>query len=254
MRVFTVGFLGCLVLAGCSSQRKLSRIETREPAAVRSVPALSALRARLVGVQKFSAHCPSEVRQLLPVLILEKVRPPACPERLTAAFAAVRGFLRLEELSAVEGLLGGQCRSLASFDESLIFLMQEQQTSPTHPGGRENFATHVPVNEEEVAMRAALRNELFAEHEVHEPFSQWVRVNGEYVLTEDLLGLLEPLVTGQSCRLSDQEVDQSFRTLHSLEELVRIYPEGDPQRVQEETLLRGIHKIVERKIQEFFRP
>ncbi len=65
---------------------------------------------------------------------------------------------------------------------------------------------------------------------------------------------MDRLATREGCRMSDQEVDHSYRTIHSLEALARIQPEQEPQRGRIERFLSGVHRVIDRKIREYFAP
>ena len=53
LRVFAF-FSGLLAMMACSSQRKLSHVETREPAAVRTEEALTPLREKIAKMNQFA--------------------------------------------------------------------------------------------------------------------------------------------------------------------------------------------------------
>jgi hypothetical protein len=238
-------------MLGCSIQRKVSHVESRVPAAVQRSTVASQLRVKLTGQHAWSKLCPVELRELLPALSEERLRFPSCPEALQVAIREARDFLRVDERSTLEGFLDGQCRSFSqeAMEDSLASLFQGSSNAP---GGRSRSGSRSQPEERETALRTALRDRLLEVKDAIEPFEQWIRVNGEFVIPDEQLGFFDRLVHKQGCKLADQEVDQFYRSMHSLESLSKIEGDTDPQRVKVERFLLGIRKVIDRKLQEFF--
>lgn len=252
---FSIGllFAFALVLAACSSQRKLSQVETREPAAARGSVTSSPLRERLMASAP-PQSCPPELREHFTQLVDERVKFPACPERLTSGFALGKNALSLEERSRIEELMGNRCRPLPRENgESTVDSLLQEMDLYSVQRARNRSTEHPAFTEEENRLRLQLRTGIAEVKNVHESLEQWVRVNGDHVISEEELTYFDKLITKSGCKLTDEEIDQSYRTLHSLETLARIKTEGEEQRVRIERLLAGVHKLIGRKIQEYFR-
>jgi hypothetical protein len=232
---------GLAIIAGCSSERKLSHVEMRAPASsgAHGESMVSSLRSRIAKQSAFPAFCPPEVKELS-ALADDRVSFPPCPEALVPAFEAARSLLNLEESSAVEEMIGVQCHRNPrnGISETLVALMQEPPRKNPDPSR---------------ALRDPLRAALVSAQKMAEPLNQWVSNNGEMLLPEEQLLFLDRVVNRDSCRMPDQEIDQSYRVLRNLELLVRVQRDAEPQRHRLERLLAGMHQVMDRKIQEYFR-
>jgi hypothetical protein len=239
-----IAFALCFAAAsGCSSERKLSHVEVRLPAATASgESSVTPLRARLAQQTAFPPSCPKDFREQLGALANERVKVPPCPGSIAPALEAVRSTLSLGEISAVEELLAAQCRwkLREGIPDGVDALMQE----PTRGVHR---------TDEEMRLRSNLRAALLEMRDANAPLYQWMRNNGEYVFPDEQVDFFARLSGSDACRMPDQEVDQSYRTLRCLDDLVRIEPAGDDQRTRLERFLNGVHIVIDRKIQEFFR-
>ncbi len=252
----SMGFISCaLLFSACSSQRKLSQFETRAPAGTHNTAAISPLREKLMANHSLPKTCPVEIRELLSTLVDERVKFPPCPERLQMEFETARSTLRMDESSALEELLNGQCRVLGreGNEDSLEALLQG-----TEPGflsrGKPGAVERPALDEKDMKLRLALREGLLEVKNSISPIEQWVRSNGDFVIPEEQLEFISQIVNRKNCRMKDEEVDLSYRIIHSLEELVKIESESEPQRARVARFLSGIHSVIDRKIQEFFRP
>lgn len=245
-------WLVAATIAGCSSERKLSHVESRAPsAAVPREGAPSPVRARITQQKTFAPSCPAEMSELLPQLSAERVQYPPCSPALLQAFEGVRTSLKSEEKLAVEELVNAQCRlnPREGVPEPLDALMRDYDG--TH---RSRRAHGDPAElEEEARFREELRGTLLAMRNEAAPYDQWVRNNGEFVIPEEQLEFFDRLVNADACRMPDQEVDLSYRTLRNLEDLVHVQPEKSAQRGRLERFLEGVHKVIDRKIKEYFR-
>ncbi len=248
--------LGMAFLASCSSQRKLSYVEKRAPASTPAESAASPLRAKLAAFTSFAKACPAELRELLPQLSQERVKFPPCPQALLADFQAAQAILAAQEKSTVEELINSQCRSLdPDYGGSpLDALIESVVPRPTRGAKSVDTEDASPLSEADLMKRMRLRDTLLEVKALHSPLEQWIRVNGDFVIPEEELTFVDRLATVEKCRMSDQEVDQSYRTIHSLEALARIQPEAEPQRGRILRFLGGVHRVIDRKIQEYFQP
>lgn len=251
MRVLFV-FSMCLMVAGCGATRKLSQVGLREPSSVREAEEVSELRSRVSAVPKMPANCPEET-QIFPRLVMERVRYPACPQVLVDSFQLSMKYLKIEERTTLEEVIGSQCRSLAQgqFGDSLETLLTNFET--TGPlGRRKQIVQTLQSTTDEIQLLTRLKQGL--EDVVYKilPIDRWVESNGEYLIPEEDLARLEQLLIKRSCR-AEERVDRSYDATRALEDLARILEEGE-QRARLETFLNGVHKIIDEKIREFFYP
>ena len=165
-----------------------------------------------------------------------------------------RESLSLEESSAVEELLNVQCRfsPREGLAEPLQQLLSDSQRTQRHVG-KGSELTVVAEPEAPSQSRMALKASLHEMKAAADPVENWIRTYGEWVMPEDQLEYFDRLAGEDACRIPDQEVDNSYRSLRALEELARIEPAQEPQRKRIEAFLRGVYKMIDRKIQEFFR-
>lgn len=242
----------CLVLAGCGATRKLSQVGLREPSSVRENEAVSELRSRIHVTPKMASTCPGEAH-LFPELAMERVKFPTCPSILVESFQLSMKYLKIEERTTLEEVIGSQCRSLAQgqFGDSLETLLANFET--TGPlGRRKQIVQTVQSMSDEIQTLTKLKQGL--EEVVYKilPLDRWVEANGEYLIPEEELARLEHLLIQRSCR-AEERVDKSYDATRALEDLARVLEEGE-QRTRLETFLNGIHKIIDEKIREFFYP
>jgi len=151
----------------------------------------------------------------------------------------------------VEEVLNSHCRSLGitEFGDSLESLIANFDT--TGPLGRRNKNGPLPANGDTKVLND-LRNGLQELVNHHLPLERWMRRNGDFVLPEEELRQLSRLVLDSECRLLDQDVDYSYHTIRSLEELSTILKEEDQEK-RIEHFLGGVHLVIEQKIREYFR-
>ncbi len=240
-----------LLFSSCASLRKISQVETRAPAGAGNGSAISSVRAKISQNDSMSAACPEELRELLALLAEERVKFTPCPENLPAHFAAARSALRVEERSAVEELLAGQCRNVVRDQSSdpLGHLLQSLELT-----GKLGTRETVEFSEADWQLRRELREALLEVKQENGPLENWVRNNGEFVLAEEPLSFIGKISARPSCRMNDDEVDASYRALRGIEDLARLVDESQPQRGRIERFLVGVHKVMDQKIKEFFRP
>jgi hypothetical protein len=247
--------LACaLSLVACSSPRKLSQVGLREPAALRDGPVVTALRQETIALEDFAKACPAELKTEFSALAAERVQFPACPEGFNENFQNSLMLLKLEERSTLEEVLGSQCRSLGlgEFGDSLEQLYTTFET--TGPLGRRSIIKESFVsNSPDLQALASLKGSLEEIVGQHLPLERWARRYGAFVLPEEDLRYLHGLIVKRGCRVGEEEVDEAYRSIRGLEDLAKILKEG-PLRTRIETLLAGVHKVIDRRIQEYFQP
>jgi hypothetical protein len=249
--------IGCAILilglTACAASRKLSQVGLREPASVQVEAQVSPLRAKVIAVTKLPASCPKNVQDF-PELALEKIAFPSCPEGLEESVQLSQPFLKLEERSTMEEVIASQCRSLGfnEFGDSLESMLSSFDT--TGPQGRHAkvYETLTSV-EGDAKILAGLKGRIQELVNYHLPLDRWMKRNGDFILPDDDLTQLNHLIIEKSCRMTDQEVDQAYRTIRSLEELSDILKEG-PQEERINRFLEGMHQIIDKKLKEFFYP
>lgn len=243
-----------LSLVACASPRKLSQVGLREPAALRDGPVLTPLRQEAMILKDFPKACPSELKENFAALAEERVPFPGCPAGFNESFQNSLLYLKLEERSTLEEILGSQCRSLGlgEFGDSLEQLYMAFET--TGPLGRRAMITE-SVQDNSASLQTLLALKISLEEVVnqHLPLERWSRRYGGFVMPEEDLRYLEGLVTKRNCRLGEEEVDEAYRSLRGLEDLSKILREG-PLRTRIESVLAGVHKVIDRRIQEYFQP
>jgi hypothetical protein len=254
MRLFAFLFLPVLALTACSSSRKLSQVGLRAPAAVRDGPVVTPLRMETMQSKNFAKACPVELKAEFADLAAERLAFPGCPEGFTENFQNSLMFLKFEERSTLEEVLGSHCRTLGlgEFGDSLEQLSATFDT--TGPLGRRAGLKDVPTSEsgalEQLAALKASLNEIVSQNL---PLERWSRRYGSFVLPEEDLRYLNALVLNRHCSLGEEEVDEAYRSIRGLEELSKILRES-PLRSRIETLLAGVHSVIDRRIQEYFQP
>lgn len=250
--------LGCALISiflifGCATSRKLSQVGLREPSSLRDSAAVSELRARIISLTDLPRTCPAGVRDFA-AIAKEKVAFPECPSGFEEAVQSAIPYLKLEERSTLEEAINSQCRSLGlnEFGDSLeSMLLNFDNTGPL--GRRSKIYQTLISTEGEMKILLRLRGHIQELVTYFLPLDRWARRNGEFVLPDEDLPQLHRLIVDKSCRMSDEEVDQAYRTIRSLEELSRILKEG-PQEERIGNFVEGIHQVIEKKLREFFYP
>lgn len=242
-----------LSLAGCATPRKLSQVGLREPAAVRDGPVLTPLRQEVMLLKELPKACPSELKSDFAAIAEERVPFPSCPASFNENFQNSLLSLKLEERSTLEEIVGSQCRSLGlgEFGDSLEQLYLNFDT--TGPLGRRTSAGEGEENAAALPPLLALKSSLEEIVNQHLPLERWSRRYGGFVLPEEDLRYLAGLVAKRGCRLGEEEVDEAYRSLRGLEDLSKILHDG-PLRARIEKVLAGVHKVIDRRIQEYFQP
>jgi hypothetical protein len=242
-RFFLVLLAGSFCFA-CSATRKISNVGLRDISSVQAAETVSERRLRASQVHSFAKDCPVELAEEFSFLVMDRVEFPPCPEKMVVSFASAAHYLKSDERTSVEEAINSQCRSLGSVTDGtaldLIFPDSElANLSARSPGSKDAELNNL----------GSAIQELIGRHLV---LDRWVRQNGDFTLPEDVLQHLEQIIVGRKCHLSDDEVDQSYRTIRVLEDVAKILPPGK-QRAHIERFLRGIYEIQDRKIEEFFR-
>lgn len=233
------------MLSACASQRKISHVEVRNPASVRTSAAVSALRDQYTKSPTVLQACPAEIRELLPLLVEERVKFPSCPPSLEASYEGAREVLRSEEISEISDLLSNDCRLSRLNESSFGAFLDNLDPANANFSGQN-------LSPQELERRQALRSSLLEVKRVNDPLDRWIRNNGEFVISEEPLEFLQKIISHPRCRMTNEEVDLSYRTIRSLEDLAKIQKQGDPQRIRIELFLEGVHELIDKKIKEFF--
>lgn len=238
-----------LTLAACSASRKVSHVDVREPAGVRASAQVSALREKLSQKTGAFPACPASLSEILPLLATERVKLPTCSDKLQTSLEAARAALSVEEISRVEELIEDQCRSSSELQSegSLEDILRSAELGPASMRSSGQL-----YSEEQLQRRDALRDSLLEMKRQNEPITEWMRLHGGFVIPDEPLQFLDRIIERSNCRMKSEEVDLSYRTIRSLEDLARMEPEGDPQRLRIERLLSGIYQVIDQKIREFF--
>lgn len=242
-----------LGLTSCASARKLSQVGLREPASLRESTPITELRGKVMVLGALAPSCPKEVHNFAK-LAAAKVDFPVCPAGFPELVQSALPYLKLEERSTMEEVANSQCRSLGlnEFGDNLEDMFANyDSTGPI--GRRAKLEQTLQSMEGELKVLADLREDIREMVEYHVPLDRWVRRNGDYVLPEDDLVQLHRLIVEKKCRMTDQEVDQAYRTIRSLEELAKITRDG-PQEAEIAVFLVGMHQVIEKKLKEFFYP
>jgi hypothetical protein len=241
------------LVSGCATARKLSQVGLREPASVKETSQLSELRAKIISLTALPASCPKGVQNFA-ALAKEKVSFPFCPAGFEEAVQSSVPYLKLEERSTMEEAVNSQCRSLGlnEFGDSLESMLLSFDT--TGPIGRRSKITQTLLSTEaEMKTLLELRQQIEELVNYHLPLDRWARRNGEFVLPEEDLDQLHRMIVEKNCKMSNEEVDQAYRTIRSLEELSNILKDG-PQEERITAFLEGMHQVIEKKLKEFFYP
>jgi len=244
------GWLAC----GCTTTRKISQVGLREPSSVREATVISAQRSRIIATTEFKKSCPVEIRENYAALAAERIVFPPCPAGLQDTVQNSLPYLTLEERSTMEEVVNSQCRSLGSseFGEALENMIAGYDS--TGPVGRRAkiVQTLRAVDGEERTLGALKEGVQELVHH-HLPLDRWVRRNGEHILPEEELKALHRLIEVNGCRMSEEEVDQGYRTVRSLEDPSKLLKAG-PQQEKVEAFIGGVHRVIEQKLKEFFYP
>lgn len=252
-RIFLFLFAACS-LASCSATRKISQVGLREPASVQVSISVSELRSQIIESREFAKACPQEIRDNFAKLAAERIHFPGCPSGLNELVQTAIPYLKLEERSTMEEVINSQCRSLGNseFGDALENLLANYDSSGPLGRRAKIVQTLLPLDGE----TRNLQNLQGAVQELvdyHLPLDRWVRRNGDHVLPDEELTHLNRLIFTDGCRMTDQEVDQGYRTIRGLEELAKILKDG-PQRDRIQSFLLGVDKVISQKLKEFFYP
>jgi hypothetical protein len=238
-----------LVLLGCGASRKLSQYGVRRPASVPS-PVQPELRLKAAEL-KFAKTCPEKIRAEFPSLALAKIEFPVCPENLFSVVEQSRSSLRLEEKSVFEEILASRCRSLGSgaYGETLESIYEN--FGGTGPLGR--TADKTSSADPEILRLRELQGLLQDLVEHHLPLDRWIRRNGDYLIPDEELQHLHRLLGEKNCRMSDDDLERTYRALRTLEDLSKILKD-ETQAAKMRTLVEGIQQVVDKRLVEFFYP
>lgn len=227
----------------------MSKVDLRAPASVKERAEASETRQRVSQYASIPKPCPKEIRQTFSRLANESIKFPPCPVALDQFQNAIP-FLNLEERTTLEEVLGSQCQSMGrgQFSDSLENILVNFESSG--PKGRTRDA---PLDANALQVLDGLYKGIEETVRLHLPLDRWAEKNGEFVLPEEDLIYMDKLFVSQQCRMTDQEVDQTYRTMRALEDLARIIQPGE-QRNMIETFLDGAHNVIDQKVREYFYP
>lgn len=238
-----------VLLCSCGATRKLSKVELRSPASLRDKTEVSQNRQRVISYQVMPKRCPVQIRQTFPYLAGEVIKFPPCPAEFDQYQSAIP-FLSLEERTSLEEVIGSQCQSIgrSQFSDSLETILANFESSG--PKGR---MRETPLDENNKQILNNLRAGIESAVKIHLPLDRWVERNGEFLLPEEDLVYMDKLFVTQQCKMTDQEVDQTYRTMRALEDLTHILQPGE-QKKNIEIFLDGAHSVIEQKVREYFYP
>lgn len=238
---------GMMLVLGCTATRKISTVGVREISSVRTAQVVSARRLHLSDLQQPPKECPADFVKTVQNLALEDVDFPSCPESLVNKLQTLLPILHSEERTAVEEAVSSQCRSLGSSADGSAL------DAVFPPNELRNLAARYPDGSaESTALKQAQEGITYLiDH--HLPLDRWVRQNGGYLLSEEVVANLDKLINVRKCKFADEEVDSSFQMIRGLEDLDRILIESEQKRELRQ-MLHGLYLVQDRKIEEFFRP
>lgn len=238
-----------VLLSSCGAIRKLSKVELRNPASNRDRAEISETRQRVSSYHEMPKRCPAEIRKTFPYLAGEIIKFPPCPAELDQ-FQSASTFLNMEERTTLEEVIGSQCQSIgrSQFSDSLEYILANFEG--VGPKGR---AREARADESALQILEKLRIGIESTVKIHLPLDRWVERNGFFLLPEEDLLYMDKLFVNQQCKMTDQEVDQTYRTMRALEDLTHILQEGE-QKKSIERFLEGAHSVIDQKVREYFYP
>jgi len=252
-RIFLFLLVGCS-LVSCSATRKISQVGLREPSSVQISDSASELRSQIIENLEFAKACPQEIRDNFAKLATERINFPACPLNLNELVQTAVPYLKLEERSTMEEVINSQCRSLGNseFGDALeSFLANYDSSGPL--GRRAKIVQTLLPQDGETRNLQNLQGVVKELVDYYLPLDRWVRRNGDHALPDEELTHLYRLIFTDGCKMTDQEVDQGYRTIRGLEELAKILKDG-PQRDRIQSFLVGVDKVISQRFKEFFYP
>lgn len=233
-----------LIFVSCTTTRKISSVGLRDISSLPGADAVSERRQRTFQAVQYAKECPQEVVDEFRFIAMERIEYPVCPEALARTFPVVAHYLKTDERNSIEEAMNTQCRSLGSVTDGTALDLIFPEAELSNLSSRATGSPDPSLNEFRSVVQEMIDRHLLID--------RWGRQNGEFILPEELLSHLNLIILDHKCRLSDDEVDQSYRSIRVLEDLVKILPEGK-QREHVERLLKGIYVIQDRKIEEFFK-
>lgn len=244
MKKHTLFFL--IFLCSCGATRKLSKVDIRSPSSMRERSVVSEVRQRASSYKTMPKRCPLAIQQTFSYLAGELIKFPACPQELDQIQNSIP-YLNLEERTTLEEVIGSQCQSIArgQFSDSLENILSNfNSTGPKGRRGNDPNSNAI-LDRLKIGIENTVR--------IHLPLDRWVERNGDFLFPEEDLAYMDKLFMGQQCKLTDQEVDQTYRTMRALEDLSNIIPEGE-QKKSIELFLDGVHNLIDQRVKEYFYP
>ena len=244
-----------ILFAGCGASRKLSRVGVREPSSEDPAGAtdrISRLRATVQNLDSVPRACFADIRTEFVNLSSAKVVLPGCPQGFVEATQIASSMLNLEERALLDEIANAQCRGMADSQKEMDLRHFADSFERDGPIGRRK-AQEPESLEEDIQTLTALRDSI---HEIlakNIPLERWVRVqNGPYVLSEGDLPFFYDLIVRGKCEIKDDTIEQGYNAMQALEDLRQLLPAGDSKNSLEK-FLRGIHKLMDKKVGEYFR-
>jgi hypothetical protein len=233
------------LLLGCSSVRKISQWDRRDPASLAQVQEeVSVLRQKFDAWPQEEILCVKDWPELRKVFA-DRVLVPPCPETYLSTIQQTGSQLNLEDRSRFEEYFRSQCStSNRDLQEALANMLQSfyANSSPSNES-TERIEDRKSLEELYGILRDLTRTNF--------PLDRWQMANGAYFVPENDLVLYETIFKNK-CRIEDQALDPIYQSLHVMEDLARSLPEGD-QKKRLQNFLSTIQKIVDKKIEDFFR-
>jgi hypothetical protein len=255
--IYTTILLSSLVLSGCGTSRKISKVGLRELSsdeAGLSRDRVSELRAKIQNLDHISGSCPPEVRKNFSALASVKALPPNCPAGFVEKVQIARPLLNMEEQSIVDEIVNVNCRNLVDSKRDGDLRHFAESFESSGPIGRHRGEAKSEDEEdlkEGIDKLVTLKNALNEILAINIPFERWLERNGYYVLPEGDLDFFYNLIVQNSCRVTGDIVDDGIHAVRAIEDLQRLLPEneakGDLKKFSNE-----LQKLIGKKIGDFF--
>jgi len=254
LRLCIISVISIFVLVACGATRKISEVGLREPASVVSakIDTWSALRSKITAMQIIGPVCHKRLKRDLVQLAQEKVPLLECPAQLQSLVFNASKYLQLDDRSLLEGLLSSRCQGLAreNISTQLQAVLEKFQSSRSIGRALASGTNNVDLDNGAVSGLGRSMESLLTKNL---PLEKWTLENGEYVISDTVLPFFHKFLTGNFCDLGDEDFDQTYQSIQALENLERLLPES-LQRKSLQSILNGLHKLIDQKVADFFKP
>ncbi len=244
-----------ILIAGCGASRKLSKVGLRELSSDELAEAsdrISQLRATVQNLDKIPRACSSEIRSEFVSLSSAKVALLGCPQGFVEVTQVASPLLKLEERALLEEMANAQCRGVAESQREIELRSFADSFERDGPIGRRK-AQEPESLDEDINTLTALHDSIDEILAKNLRLERWVRVqNGPYILSEGDLPFFYDLIVRGKCEVKDNTVEQGYNAMEALEDLRQVLPAGESKQSLEK-FLRGIHKLLDKKVGEYFR-